>query len=143
MSESDDRQHQEILLLYELAIDDIERDKQWAWQVTFRANVVQGAILALYTTYVSESTSTPIRLVFAALVVVVTLVATKSISDSVKALDRVRTRAMRLLNEFQPKAREFMEPRSDNPTWPFVLYIWASCVVVLVLLASYAPAAQP
>ena len=95
MAELTGNDHAELLVLYQVGVEDIEKAKQWAWNVTYQAVLAQGGVLALYTAYVASVPSAWVRLIFVALLLALTAVAHYALSDSVEALQTFRGRVRR------------------------------------------------
>ena len=69
MNELSERDHSELLMLYQVTIEDIERAKQWGWTVAYTTMAAQGAVLGLFVVYKPAIAILWVKLVFAALTI--------------------------------------------------------------------------
>jgi hypothetical protein len=136
MDELTERGHAELLVLYQLGVDDIERAKQWSWSVSYQTILAQGGVLALYSAYVS-SPDWWVRIVFVALLLAVTVVAQRHLSDSAEALGVFRERVARCRAALQKTSQNLMGDPTVKRTWPLQHLVWATFAISSILLVFY------
>jgi hypothetical protein len=137
MAELTEHAHAELVVLYQIGVDDIEKAKQWAWNVTYQTVLAQGGVLALYTAYVAPVPSFWVRLVFVILSLAVTVVAHRAISDSVESLQTFRLRVGRCRAALTESSQTLMGPPTEKRTWPLRCLIWVTFVLIAGLLVLY------
>ncbi|MEJ2463074.1 MAG: hypothetical protein P8098_15805 [Candidatus Thiodiazotropha sp.] len=130
----------ELLVLYQVTVDDIEKTKQWGWTVTYTTIAAQGATLGLYIAY---STYLPIifeKLIFIALILGFALVARNQINQAQDGIHGFRERVLRVRKSFGSKFDECFGETANKRVWPLGCVMWSSTVVfsLLVVLACKA-----
>ena len=134
MPELTDRDHAELLLLYQVTIDDIEKTKQWGWTVAYATIAAQGASLGLFMAYESLMNPWVEKGVFIGLVVSFALLARNQIRHAQAGLEGFRTRIKKVREPFgEPFKKSFGDPNPKRQ-WPLEPVIWAATVVMCILI---------
>lgn len=136
MDESTEHGHAELLVLYQVGVEDIERAKQWTWSVAYQTVLAQGGVLALYSAYVPTS-EWWVRVVFVALSLVVTIVAHRHLSDSAEALGVFRERVARYRAALEKPSQILVGMPTTKRTWPLHYLVWATFLIGSVLLVFH------
>jgi hypothetical protein len=64
MTEINSDKYKELMMLYQITIEDIERTKQWMWKIMFNTLILQSVLLALYKIYLPKVYCVFILLIF-------------------------------------------------------------------------------
>ncbi|MGE5245433.1 MAG: hypothetical protein ACM3SQ_14505 [Betaproteobacteria bacterium] len=128
-----DREHAELLMLYEQAVQDIERAKQWGWQLTYSAILAQFGLLALARTYQTQAAFW-VEPAFAGLMALIGCAATVFIGDASTSVNRFRERLRRCRARLLTISLELLGEIPPKPSWPSVLVVWVSTVVTVALV---------
>lgn len=129
---SNDMKHAELLVVYQTAVDDIERAKQWAWQVTYQVIIAQfAAVTIARTTFPNGAVA---RFVFIAMVVGMAGIATGYIWDAQASLSRFRGRLDACRPHLQDQTNKILGEVRAKPRWPLEWAVGVSTVFAIVLL---------
>jgi hypothetical protein len=135
-----DKDHAELLLLYQVTIDDIEKTKQWGWTVAYTTVGAQGGVLGLYTAYDSVLLLAWVQALFVALTVALGLVGVNHVRHAQASLTAFRQRIRSVREYFGPAfASTFGEP-NPKKQWQLEPMIWVSSVAVSGLIVGGAGA---
>jgi hypothetical protein len=133
MVEVDERARTEMLALYQMAVDDIERAKQWAWTIAYYTVVAQGGIFALSSTVARSSRWSWTSGVLVSLMFSITLVSHVLLSQSRDSLAVFRGRTDRCRPYFCPSSEAILGAPGVKHTWPFRTFVWATCALFAIL----------
>ena len=138
MSELTDREHAELIMLYQVTIEDIERTKRWGWNITYTTIAGQGAIFGLFTAH--RAVRMPlaelcgVRFLFSALTVGLMILGLVHISDVQRNLKAFRDRLKEVRKNYgEPFESCFGQPDIEQ-VLPLVFAVVAATVVFLILL---------
>jgi len=136
MNNLTDRDHSELMMLYQALADNIEKAKQWGWTVAFTTMGAQGAVLGLYTAYKSEIPIQWIRSVFVLLVCGFAFVATNYIRYSQGTLKICRDRMKATRMNFGDPFKKCLGESNAKKEWPLEPTVWCSTVWVILLILA-------
>ncbi|MHC1763593.1 MAG: hypothetical protein AB9869_04695 [Verrucomicrobiia bacterium] len=129
-----DRAHEELLALYQVTIEDIERSKQWLWTVTYNTIVAEGGLLALRSAYFSSPGQEWATWLLGILCVGVAAVGSFQVHFMKRALVHFRERVDRCYVRFEGAFIDVFGSRTPKHTIPHHWIIWIVAVLVLVLM---------
>jgi hypothetical protein len=130
-----DRDHTELMTLYKITIDDIERAKQWAWKVAYTTIAAEGAALALFRTYRIDNDLCWIRLAFIILCLGLCALGVNYISHAYSSLEEFRDRKVRIQDQFSEKLNIVFGEPTQKKEWPlYWVVIGGTAIVLLALL---------
>lgn len=120
-----------MLAMYEHATGDIERAKQWGWQLTYTAIGSQFGVVALATVY---SGAVWTSLLFYVTVLAIAIYATVLIGYSQKSLTIFRDRLTLCKGRLSANARAIVQHESEKRPWPLAVAVWFSFTITELLL---------
>lgn len=138
MGDLTDRDHAELLLLYQVTIEDIERTKQWGWTVAYTTIAAQGASLGLFMAYDLQGDLWIGKSVFIGLVVAFALLGRNQIRHAQAGLDGFRTRIKKVRERFGESFKGCFGESNPKRQWPLEPVVWASSIVMCILIAAAA-----
>jgi hypothetical protein len=129
--------HRELLLNYQLTIEDIERAKQWQWKAFYYPLAAQAGVLAY-----SFQSSKPLPWWVKALFVLATIglgaFSVAFLVDSARALENFRGRAVRYRELFNPMINEIRGPHGPRVLpWVFYVAIALSTSIVVATVIGF------
>lgn len=127
-----DRDHEEILALYQATIEDIERSKQWLWTVTYHTIIAQGGLLALHTAYTSSHHWT--KWLFIIFSVGIAGVGSLYVRLARMGLAHFRERANRCLKQFGQPFQDVFGSRVEKREIPSIAIIWGTALLIIALI---------
>lgn len=130
----DDRDHAELVMLYQGTIADIERAKQWGWKVAYITIAAQGAILGLFNSYKAGTYVVYAKIVFILLAFIFALLGTKYISHSQASLKDFRERIIRVRGQLGELFKSCFGEATEKKIWPLELVVWGTTVLVSILI---------
>lgn len=134
----EDRAHEEILSLYQVTVDDIEKTKRWIWDVTYHTIVAQGGIYALQSIFGSTSSRIWPAVMFTVLCIGVAVIGSSQARLATESLDKFRKRVDRCMEHFEEPFRQvFFGPsgeRAPKSTIPAQAIITVTTALVVALL---------
>ena len=136
MADLTEREHSELVLLYESTRDDIEKAKNWGWTLAYTTVALQGAAVALFSTYVSELHVCYTKMAYILFVLLIGLIARNHITRNQLALARMRTRISSIRSKFSATFQEsFGEPNPKIP-WSLELMVWVGTAFSILFIVS-------
>ena len=135
MPDLTDRDHAELLLLYQATIEDIERAKQWGWTVAYATIAAQGASLGLFVAYESLVDARVDKGIFIALVVAFAFIARNQIRHAQAGLQGFRARIKKIRERFGESFKGCFGESNPKRQWPLEPVVWASSAIVCALIA--------
>lgn len=127
-----DKDHEEILTLYQATIEDIERSKQWLWTVTYHTIIAQGGILAIHTSYNSGLIWT--KWVFITLSLAIAAIGTFHIRLTRSSLVHFRARIDRCLERFGQPFQAVFGSRAEKREIPSLSIILGTTALIIILI---------
>lgn len=134
MSEISDRDHAELLMLYKVTVDDIERAKQWGWRVAYTTIAANGAILALFSTYKHEANLCWIRGAIIILAITLMALGVNYIRHAQAGLSGFRERIKAVRKNFGDLLKSCYGESTPKKTWPLEYVVIGSTFIVVVLM---------
>ncbi len=125
-------EHTELLMVYDQAVGDIERAKQWGWQLTYSAVLTQFGLLALARGY--QPRAPWVNPFFAILLAAVGLAATAYIRGAQRSLDCFRKRLGACRKQLCQRSIDLLGDIPKKPQWPSTPVVWVSSAVTVFLL---------
>jgi hypothetical protein len=135
MSELTEEDRSELLVLYQVTVDDIEKTKQWGWTVTYTTIAAQGATLGLYIAYDTSLSAISEKLIFIGLIFGFALVARNQINQVQAGLQGFRERVLRVRKSFGSRFDECFGETANKRVWPLGRVMWSSTAVFSLLVA--------
>jgi hypothetical protein len=130
-----ERDHAEVMMLYSASLDDIEKAKKWGWTVAYTTIAAQGAILALFSSYFSNSTSAVLKAVFIALIFGLTVVGAFRIRDAQASLIASRRRLAAVKENFGTPFKKCFDDSTPRTLWPLEPIVWVVAVFTSGLIS--------
>jgi hypothetical protein len=130
----EDHDHAEILMLYQMTIDDIERAKQWGWKVTYTTIAAQGAILGLFSTYRAGPYIVSAKIIFILLAFILALLGNKYIRHSQTSLQGFRDRIKRVRSQLGEICKSTFGEETEKKIWPLERVVWGATLLVIILI---------
>lgn len=134
MSEPDRGQlaHSELMLIYQHAVEDIERAKQWGWQLAYQAVVANFGLLGIRQLF--DTPSPLLSAVFAGLMVAVSAAIADRVTQTNESLSVFRDRLGRCYASLQSQSRDLLGQPRQKHEWPLRRVVWASCAGAIILV---------
>ncbi len=129
-----DRDHAELLMLYQVTIDDIERAKQWGWKVSYTTMAAQGAILGLFSAYKAGAYIVYAKIIFILLAFILALLGIKYIRHSQASLAGFRERIKTVRGHLGDLSKSSFGEETEKKIWPLELVVWGATVLVSLLI---------
>ena len=134
MKQINDRDHAELLMLYQVTIDDIEKAKQWGWTVTYTTIAAQGAILGLFSAYKAGTYLIWAKVLFVLLAIGLAILGIKYISHSHASLGDFRTRLKTVRDQLGDHFRASFGESTQKKTWPLEFVVLGATLLVCILI---------
>jgi hypothetical protein len=136
---SDEKLQEEIRMLFEVTVEDVERAKQWQWNLFLQLITAQGAVLALYGISGTHD-SVLHKSVFSLISIILCGVGWHYLDESATDLASKRHRFPQIRSHFMPQTNAILGP-SDQMAKPTihlaligVLVFTAVSVCLLIIL---------
>jgi len=130
----DDRDHAELLMLYKVTIDDIERAKQWGWKVTYTTIAAEGAILALFSTYNAGPYIDYAKVIFSLLAFILALLGIKYIRHAQASLQAFRERIKIVRSQLGELCKTSFGEETEKKMWPLEIVVGGATLLVCMLI---------
>ena len=130
----DDRDHAELLMLYKVTIEDIERAKQWGWKVTYTTIAAQGAILGLFSTYRAGTYIVYAKIIFILLAFILALMGIKYIRHSQTSLKDFRVRIKTVRGQLGELCKSCFGEETEKKIWPLEFVVGGATFLVCLLI---------
>ena len=134
MKQITDRDHAELLMLYQVTIDDIEKAKQWGWTVTYTTIAAQGAILGLFSAYDAGACSVLSKGLFILLAIGLAFLGVKYIRHSEASLWDFRDRVKVVRDKLGDNFKDSFGESTKKKKWPLEIVVWGATVLVCILI---------
>jgi hypothetical protein len=122
-------QHEEILTLFRITIEDIERTKQHQWKIFYYTVVSEGGLLYLFEKCFSNQ-----RCLFFVLTILLCAVGSYLVGKSQDDIEKFRERKINQLSFFHPVVRKTMDNTGEKSNIHRLLIF---TIIVVSLLFSY------
>ena len=132
MAEQDELAHAELMAIYQQAVEDIERAKQWGWQLAYQGVVANFGLLGVR--QLIDDHSVLISAVVAGIMIAISWAISDRVAQSNHSLQTFRERLGRCYESLLPKSRELLGPPREKHEWPLGRVVWASCVMAVLLV---------
>lgn len=129
MPDGRDREHAELLAVFQATTDDLERAKQWGWQLTYQAVLAQFGVVWLRQQYPCGGL---ISVAFFAVLLVVSAVAVTYIESTQTSIVKFRHRIDRC-RERLPAVDKIFGERPVKRKWHFSAVVVGSGAFAAVL----------
>ena len=129
-----DRDHAELVMLYKVTIDDVERAKQWGWKVTYTTIAAQGAILGLFSTYKADAYIVSAKIIFILLAFILALLGIKYIRHSQASLQGFRDRIKAVRGQLGEICKSSFGEETEKKIWPLERVVWGATLLVIILI---------
>jgi hypothetical protein len=129
-----DRDHSELLMLYSVTIDDIERAKKWGWTVTYTTIAAEGAVLGLFNAYKAGAYLIYAKVIFSVLAVGLAILGIKYIRHSQASLRDFRARKQVVREQLGDQFKACFGQATEKKKWPLELVVWVATLLVCILI---------
>ena len=134
MEKMTDQDHAELLMLYQVTIDDIEKAKQWGWTVTYTTIAAQGAILGLFSAYQAGECLVLAKVLFILLALGLAILGVKYIRHSEASLWDFRERVKVVRNQLGEHFKNSFGESTQKKKWPLEIVVWGATLLVCILI---------
>ncbi len=110
-----ERDHKELLMLYEVTIEDIERAKVWMWRVASVALAGEGGVLGIYK--LIPGGSIPGKVIFFFLIVAFVIIAWHNIQNALSSLTEFRGQVQNVRQHLGEKFNSCFKASSPRKEW--------------------------
>lgn len=134
MSDISDQDRAELLILYQVTIDDIERAKQWGWKVAYSTIAADGAILALFNTYKTPENICWTKILFIVIAIALMLFGVTYIKHAEAGLKEFRARIITVRERLGSVFKTSFGKATEKKQWPLEVVVIISTLIVISLM---------
>jgi hypothetical protein len=126
--------HNELLMLYQVTIDDIEKTKQWGWTVAYTTVAAQGGVFGLFTAYHTSLPAPLMKLLFILMIVGFAVVGTNHIQHAQSSLEGFRKRITKVRTNLGESFNQSFGEPNPKKRWPLEPIVWLVTLVICLLI---------
>jgi hypothetical protein len=134
MEQITDRDYAELLMLYQITINDIEKAKQRGWTVTYTTIAAQGAILGLFSAYNAGAYLGWIKFIFVLLSIGMTILGIQYIKHAQESLEGFRALLKDVIGRLGGQFTTLFGEPTQKKKWPLEPVLWAVTFIVCYLI---------
>lgn len=128
---------EEVFAIYQLSTDDLERAKQWGWQIAYQCVIAQFGLVGLRQLLFRPTPPLWVDMVVGASVVLVTGAAALYIAGTDRSIQKFRGRVTRCQEQLSERGRAILGPPDvDKLQWPLAPVVWLSGALAIALLVA-------